>query len=178
MACEQHGRVELSNQIQQNMVPELMVSTVSGTFGCRISARTVSDGDSAAADPQINKMDQTNRTVEDLSPVEHTLALLLSDYTIALVVICLVGLIFGSPLAANMLWNLRVATEASGRGVMRLILLQQRLNLLSAMSICMELLILAFPSGLPSIFCISFESTVWFILVNRQLSSICIGLGR
>ena len=117
-------------------------------------------------------------TAEDASVAEHTLALLLSNYTVALVVICLVGLILGSPLAANMLWNLRVATDASGRGVMRLILLQQRLNLISAMTICMELLVLAFPSGMPSIFCISFESNVWFILVNRQLSSICIGLGR
>ena len=115
---------------------------------------------------------------ENVSTAEHALALLLSDYTIALVVICLVGLIFGTPLSANMLWNLRVATDASGRGVLRLILLQQRLNLLSAMLICMELLILAFPLGMPSKFCIPFESAAWFILVNRQLSSICIGLGR
>ena len=123
-------------------------------------------------------MEQTNMMAEDVSQAEHALALLLSDYTITLVVICLVGLIFGTPLSANMLWNLRVATDASGRGVLRLILLQQRLNLLSAILICMELLILAFPLGMPSIFCVPFESAVWFILVNRQLSSICIGLGR
>ena len=76
-------------------------------------------------------------------------------------------------------FRIRVATNASGRGVLRLILLQQRLNLLSVPIICMELLILCYPSEkMPKLFCVSFEGMFGFMLVNRQLSSICIGLGR
>ena len=120
-------------------------------------------------------MDQSNATTEGTS---HSLAQLLRDHTRALSTICTVGLALGLPLAANLLWNLRVASDASGRGVLRLILLQQRLNLLSILIICMELLILHYPEGMPKLFCLLFEGMVVFMLVNRQLSSICIGLGR
>ena len=58
-------------------------------------------------------------------------------------------------------------------------MLQQRLNLLSILIICMELIILHYQSeGMPKLFCLLFEGMVAFMLVNRQLSSICIGLGR
>ena len=152
---------------------------------------------------------------------QHILALLLRDHTASLCIMCLMSLIFGSPLAANMLWNLReyhslplwalycdqywiknqlfflilnimykfvnssgwlqprVASNATGRGVLRLIQLQQRLNLLSVLIICMELVILYYPSEkMSDFFCIPFEGMFVFMLVNRQLSSIFIGLGR
>ena len=38
---------------------------------------------------------------------QHTLALLLRDHAAPLSVMCLMSLVLGSPLAANMLWNLR-----------------------------------------------------------------------
>ena len=76
-----------------------------------------------------------------------------------------------------MKYCLRVASNASGRGVLRLILLQQRLNLISIPIIGMELLILS-EKKMPKLLCIPFEGMVVFALINRQLSSICIGLGR
>ena len=75
--------------------------------------------------------------------------------------------------------QLRVASNATGRGVLRLIQLQQRLNLVSVLIICMELVILSYPSEkMSNFFCIPFEGMCIFMLVNRQLSSISIGLGR
>ena len=38
----------------------------------------------------------------------------------ALFIVCLASLILGLPLAVNMMWHLQIATNTSGRGVMRL----------------------------------------------------------
>ena len=44
---------------------------------------------------------------------------LMVDHSTALSVAYLASLILGLPLSLNMLWHLRVATNASGRGVLR-----------------------------------------------------------
>ena len=50
---------------------------------------------------------------------EHSMGQLLVDHSTALSAVCLASLILGLPLSVNMLWHLRVATNASGRGVLR-----------------------------------------------------------
>ena len=50
---------------------------------------------------------------------DHCMALLMQSYRVTLMVICVGSLILGLPVAYGMLWHLRVATNASGRGVLR-----------------------------------------------------------
>ena len=50
---------------------------------------------------------------------EHSMGQLLVEHPTALSVACLASIILGLPLSLNMLWHLRVATNASGRGVLR-----------------------------------------------------------
>ena len=54
-----------------------------------------------------------------LAHQEHSMGQLLVDHSTALSAVCLASLILGLPLSVNMLWHLRVATNASGRGVLR-----------------------------------------------------------
>ena len=47
------------------------------------------------------------------------MALLVQGYSVTLCVICVTSLILGLPVVFGMLWHLRVATNGSGRGVLR-----------------------------------------------------------
>ena len=53
------------------------------------------------------------------SPEEHCMAQLFEGYRVTLLVICVTGLVLGLPVVFGMLWHLRVASNASGRGVLR-----------------------------------------------------------
>ena len=73
----------------------------------------------------------------------------------------------------------QVATNASGRGVLRLILQQKRLNLLEILVLCIQLLLLAFPTWeAPLMFCMLYETLARFVLAGRWMSSLAIALGR
>ena len=65
----------------------------------------------------------SNTTIDGLSSTEaqedHCMALLVQGYRVPLLVICVTSLILGSPVVFGMLWHLRVATNATGRGVLR-----------------------------------------------------------
>ena len=61
----------------------------------------------------------TNGSATMAQHYEHSMGQLLVDHSPALSVACLASLILGLPLSLNMLWHLRVATNASGRGVLR-----------------------------------------------------------
>ena len=61
----------------------------------------------------------TNATSDDGFSQDHSMALLMHGYRVTLMVICVGCLILGIPVAYGMLWHLRVATNASGRGVLR-----------------------------------------------------------
>ena len=72
-----------------------------------------------------------------------------------------------------------MATNVSGRGVLRLIWMQQMINLLSIPMITMELIILAHPTTkFHILFCMSFEFIGVFTWANRHFSSLVIALGR
>ena len=61
----------------------------------------------------------------------------------------------------------------------RLMRLHQRINAVSLLLICMQIVILSLPSmKMPSLICIAFEWTMNFIWVNRNLSGLTIALGR
>ena len=70
---------------------------------------------------------------------EHSMGRLLVQHSTALSAACAASLALGLPLSLNMLWHLRVATNASGRGVLRLLQFHCRLNLLCTLSLAAQL---------------------------------------
>ena len=75
--------------------------------------------------------------------------------------------------------DLQVASDAKGRGVLRLLLLQQRFNLLSIVGLCQQLISILFQSVKSSPrLCFSFEIVTFAVSAHRIVSSIAITLGR
>ena len=73
----------------------------------------------------------------------------------------------------------QVATDAKGRGVLRLLLLQQQINILEVPVICAQLALLAFPEWrAPVAFCTLFDIITRFTLMVRYMSNFAIALGR
>ena len=79
----------------------------------------------------------------------------------------------------NALWHLRVSSNASGRGVLRLIKLHYCINLLSILALAIEQAILAMPAErMPSSICLFLEWTVGFVRLNHYLGGLAIALSR
>ena len=79
----------------------------------------------------------------------------------------------------NALWHLRVSSNASGRGVLRLIKLNYCIRLLSIPALLIQLAILAMPmESMPSALCLYLEWTVGFMRVNHYLGGLAIALSR
>ena len=73
----------------------------------------------------------------------------------------------------------QVATNKSGRGVLRLLLIQQQLNLICIPAICLQLMLFANPSiRVPQMICLSIEIMHVIVTVNRILSDNAVALGR
>ena len=122
-----------------------------------------------------------NHTSEwsNLSTVEHSMGQNLAEYQTSLSLVSLCSIALGVPLALNMLWHLRVANNARGRGVIRLILLQHLINLLYLPVISFNLLILAMPSReFPILVCGLLEYACEFAFNSRCVGSLAIALGR
>ena len=86
-------------------------------------------------------MGSGNATVQGRTSHNHSMELL-EVHEDALATSSAVSLALGLALAANMSWHLRISSEASGRGVLRLVQLQHRLRMLCAPIIVAQLLIL------------------------------------
>ena len=113
------------------------------------------------------------------SVMDHSMGQLLTDLNVILFVVCITSLILGTPLMANALWHLRVASNASGRGVLRLIQLQYCVNLISVSSILLEMVILAMPArSMPSFLCLYLEVTAGFVRWNIILGGFSIAISR
>ena len=90
-------------------------------------------------------MEETNHSatsdsaMADDADYEHSMGQLLVQHPTALSAACAASLVLGLPISLNMLWHLRVATNASGRGVLRLLQLHCRLNLLCTLSLAAQL---------------------------------------
>ena len=73
----------------------------------------------------------------------------------------------------------QVATNVRGRGVLRLLLLQQQLRLLSIPALLLQLGILVFPLWqTPLLLCHLFEIVTFIVITQHIISSITIALGR
>ena len=76
-------------------------------------------------------------------------------------------------------FTFQVATNSRGRGVLRLILQQQQINILLVLVIATQLVILAFPTWkAPKTFCVSFDIILRFVLIVRYLFNFTIASGR
>ena len=74
---------------------------------------------------------------------------------------------------------LQIATNAKGRGVLRLLLYHQQINLLCIPGIFLQILIVAFPSiSMPSIVCYFLEILFLIVVTNRMVSDLTVALGR
>ena len=109
----------------------------------------------------------------------HSMGSLLSDLQAGLAAVCAASVVLGLPLIANIRWHLQVSSNASGRGVLRLIQLHHFINLLCVPAIVMELIILALPTtSMPTLACLYLEWTVGFVRSNRYLGGLGIALIR
>ena len=81
-----------------------------------------------------------------------------------------VSLALGLALAANMSWHLRISSEASGRGVLRLVQLQHRLRMLCVPVIVAQLLILTTKVLVFSI------NLSWIIFLHTKYHTFFIGI--
>ena len=109
--------------------------------------------------------------------LNHSMGSFLSDHVGPLSAVCVASLILGLPLMVNALWHLRVSSNASGRGVLRLLKRQYCINLLGIPAILMELAVLAMPTeSMPSSVCLYLEWTVGFVRSNHDLGGLGIAL--
>ena len=131
------------------------------------------------ATDKLNSMGTGAGGTDNITEEGHSMGPLLENHQSVLSATCFVSLILGFPLAINMLWHLQVSTGVSGRGVIRLIRLNQGINLLCVPLIVSEMLILAWPlQNLPSAVCAAFEWTVGFMRANHLLSGLSVALCR
>ena len=73
----------------------------------------------------------------------------------------------------------QIATGAKGRGVLRLLLVQQQINLLCIPGVCFKFLIIAYPlRNMPVLLCSVFEILVMVVTINRTVGDLVVVLGR
>ena len=81
--------------------------------------------------------------------------------------------------AIRLLFSFQIASSAKGRGVLRLLLIQHQINLLCIPTLCLELLILAYPLRyMPGLLCISLEILVHIVTTNRTVFNLAVASGR
>ena len=75
--------------------------------------------------------------------------------------------------------HFQIATSAKGRGVLRLLLMKQQINLVCLPALFIQLLIVANQSGhLPSLVCFSVEVMDMIASINCAFSGFLVALGR
>lgn len=108
----------------------------------------------------------------------HSMELFRGHYT-ALAIVFLVSLVLGAPLSINKWWHLRVSSDRSGRGVIRLIKISYYMSLLSLPVILLDLLILLAPSQeIPQSICVLLEWSMNFLMLQRFHGGLPIALAR
>ena len=123
------------------------------------------------------------------------------EHNVALLCIILGSLVLGFPLSLNVLWHLKaglsndkvilfflyiklyhliqVATNQSGRGVLRLLLIQHQINMICVPAMCLQIFLLAnLPIHTPQWLCL-FNEIMWTIVaLNRIMNDAVVALGR
>ena len=109
---------------------------------------------------------------------QHSMHLLWGYHT-AFATIFLIGLILGIPLSVNKWWHLRISSDRSGRGVIKLIQINYYMSLLSVPVILIDLFILLAPSQeIPRFICLLLEWSAGFLMIQRFHGGLPIALGR
>ena len=75
----------------------------------------------------------------------------------------------------------QIATDARGRGVLRLLLIQQQTNILCIPALCLQLFIVAYPSRSIPIampLCLILEILFMVVSTNRIVAHLTLALGR
>ena len=75
--------------------------------------------------------------------------------------------------------NFQVASGARGRGVLRLLLVQQQIILFCIPAICLQLYIVVYPSAiLPILPCLTLEILLMMVTTNGTIGHLTVALGR
>ena len=124
---------------------------------------------------------KSTTSTNEVRTEEHSMGHLLENHKSALSSIIISSLVLGLPLMINALWHLRVSSNASGRGVLRLIKLHYCINFISIPALVIELVILAMPDSdrsMPNSICLYLEWSVGFVRLNHYLGGLAIALSR
>ena len=108
----------------------------------------------------------------------HSMERFWGHYT-ALAIVFLLSLVLGAPLSINKWWHLRVSSNRSGRGVIKLIQISYYMSLLSLPVILFDLFILLAPSQeIPKYVCVLLEWSMNFLILQRFHGGLPIALAR
>ena len=130
-------------------------------------------------DNHKEKMAATSEVLQMMPASGILLDELMSTYEYPLSVFCISSIAFGTFLATNMLCQLRVATEASGRGVLRCIRLHTWISLACIPAISGNLALLAgLQKELSPLLCILLDVLTPFLWINISFRGLSIALGR
>ena len=73
----------------------------------------------------------------------------------------------------------QIATSAKGRGVLRLILYERRINLIAIPALCIQIFITAVPSkSRPHMLCVFLKLLTIIVATNRSVAEPAVALGR
>ena len=127
----------------------------------------------------IEKRAVASGTLQIMPEPGHPLEELVSIHEFPLSAVCIACLIFGIILATNMLCQLRVASAASGRGVLRCIRFHTWISLMCIPVICGDLALLAGAhQDLPPLLCGILDVLTLFLGLNISFRGLTIALGR
>ena len=135
--------------------------------------------DTVIQNDHIEERTVTSGTLQILPESGHPLEELVSNHEFPLSAVCIACLIFGTLLATNMLCQLRVATAASGRGVLRCIRFHTWISLICIPVIGGDLVLLAGAhKDLPPLLCGFLDVLTPFLGFNISFRGLTIALGR
>ena len=135
--------------------------------------------DTMVRDVYIKKRAVTSGILQMTPEFGHPLEELVSIHDYPLSAVCIVSIIFGTLFAINMLCQLRVATAASGRGVLRCIRFHTWISLICIPVICGDLALLTgVHKYLPPLLCGIFDVLTPFLWFNASFRGLSIALGR
>ena len=116
---------------------------------------------------------------EETGATDHHSMFHLWEYKNSFAAIFIFTLVLGAPLSINKWWHLRVSSNRSGRGVIKLIQVYHYISLLNVLVILFDLVILMFlGQEVPKTVCILFERLTSCIMMQRCHGDLSIALGR
>ena len=74
----------------------------------------------------------------------------------------------------SLMFSFQIASTARGRGVLRLLLIQQQMNLLCIPALCLHIL----PLEYPPLLCQFIEIMAMIVTITRTVGDLAVALGR